>query len=81
MRFAFSECFCDEGTAARTEHEAERAEDHEEGHDKVDGGEGGLPHEIRNKKAVHDAVDRGEDHHNDRGERESQQLSVVKVVG
>ena len=66
--------------AARSDHEARTAQDHEEGPDEIDGGEGGLTHEVGHAETVHHAVDRGEDHHDDRGEGEAEQLSVAEML-
>jgi len=48
-------------------------QDHDEGHDEVDRGEGGLAGEVRHEQAVHDAVDGSENDHGDRGRCESEQ--------
>ena len=70
-----------EGRAACADHKAHTAQDHDEGHDQIDGGEGGLPGEVGDEQAVHHAVDGREDHHADGWQREAQQLGIREVVG
>ena len=78
---ALAHRLADEGAAAGADHEAEGRERHEHGEDEVERGEGVLAHAVGDKEAVHDAVDRGDDHHDDAGHREAQELLVGKVVG
>ena len=70
-----------QGGAAGADHEPHAPQDHDEGHHQVDGGKGGLSGEVGHEEAVHHAVDGGEDHHDDGGEDETQQLAVGEVVG
>ena len=71
----------DESGAAGADHEAHAAQDHDEGHDQIDGGEGCFAHEVGDEQTVHHAVDRREHHHTDGRQREAQQLTVREVVG
>ena len=70
-----------QGRAAGAHHEAQGAEDHDVGHDEVDGGEGGLAGEIGDENAVHHAVDAGEDHHGDGGQGKPDQPGIGEMVG
>ena len=44
-------------------------------------GEGILADKVRNEKAVDDAVDRGDDHHQNAGRDKAQQLLIRKMIG
>ena len=81
LRLPLAEGLGDEGAAAGADHEAEGGERHEHGEDEVERGEGVLAHAVGDKEAVHDAVDRGDDHHDDAGHREAQELLVGKMIG
>ena len=81
LRLSLAEGLGDEGAAAGADHEAEGGERHEHGEDEVERGEGVLAHAVGDKEAVHDAVDRGDDHHDDAGHREAQKLLVGKMIG
>ena len=70
----------DERRAARSEHEADAAEDHQQRHNEVDGGKRRFPGVVRHEEAVHDAVDRREDHHHDRRQCEAQQSGIGKMI-
>ena len=59
----------------------EAAQNHDDGHDKIDSGEGRFPREIGNKKTIYHAVDGGEDHHNDGRRHKAQQAIGGKMVG
>ena len=62
-------------------HEAHRADQHRQGHDKVDRRKGRFAHKVGDAQAVHDAVDGGEQHGADAGQHEPQKAAVIKVVG
>ena len=70
-----------DGAAAGAKHEAHRAHQHRQGHDKVDRCKGRFAHKVRDAQAIHDAVDGGEQHGADAGQHESQKAAVIKVVG
>ena len=70
-----------DGAAAGAKHEAHRAHQHRQGHDKVDRCKGRFAHKVRDAQAVHDAVDGGEQHGADAGQHEPQKAAVIKVVG
>ena len=72
--------FADKGAAAGPQHEAQGAQDHEEGHDEVHGGEGGLAHEVGHEEPVHHPVDGGEHHHQYGRQREPQQPPGVEMI-
>lgn len=78
---SFAKLCRDQRTAARAEHEAERTRQHQKGHDEIDRFERFLAGVVGNEKSVHDAVDRGEDHHNDRGHDETEEFFIGKMVG
>ena len=78
---AHAQCHGDEGRTAGADHEAQGTEDHQVGHDQIDGGEGGLAREIGDEDAVHHAVDGGEDHHGDRRQGEAEQTRIGEMVG
>ena len=65
--------------AAGAEHEAHTAQDHQNRHDEVDGGERRFAHKVRYEKAVHHAVDGGEDHHDDGWNHKPDQFPIVKM--
>ena len=79
--FALAHQLGDKGRAACADHEAHTTQDHDEGHDQIDGGKGGLAGKIGNEQTIHHTVDGREDHHADGGQRKAQQLTVRKVVG
>ena len=56
LRLSLPHGLGDQGAAAGAEHEADAAQNHQIGHDEVDGGKGGLAHEVGHKEAVHHAV-------------------------
>ena len=70
-----------DGAAAGAKHEAHRAHQHRQGHDKVDRCKGRFAHKVRDAQAIHDAVDGGEQHGADAGQHEPQKAAVIKVVG
>lgn len=70
----------DQGAAPGAEHKADAAQDHQKGHNKVDGCKGRLAYKIGHKKSVHHAVDRSKDKHDDGGKGITQKASVSKVV-
>ena len=70
-----------DGAAAGAKHEAHRAHQHRQGHDKVDRCKGRFAHKVGDAQAVHDAVDGGEQHGADAGQHEPQKAAVIKVVG
>ena len=79
--FAFAQRFGNKRSAARADHEAHPAQHHYERHDKVHRGKRRLPHKVGNEKTVHDAVDRGEYHHADRGQYKAYQPFVCEMIG
>ena len=66
--------------AANAEHKANRAQDHNKGIEEIDSGKGCDSGIIGDKKAVHHAVNGDEDHHDNGGQGEAQQLAVMKMV-
>ena len=70
-----------DGAAAGAKHEAHRAHQHRQGHDKVDRRKGRFAHKVRDAQTIHDAVDGGEQHGADAGQHEPQKAAVIKVVG
>ncbi len=66
--------------AAGSDHEAHAAQHHNEGHDKIDCGEGLLPRKIGHEQTVHHTVDGSEHHHDDGREHEAQQFSVCEMI-
>ena len=77
----FAELFCNQRAAAGSEHEARTAEDHQNRHDEVDGCKGRFAREVRDEEAVYHAVDRCEDHHDDRRRGEAQKPPNGKMIG
>ena len=61
-----------DGGTAGAEHESHGGNDHEKGHNQIDGFEGDIPREIGDEQPVHHAVDGSEYHHKDgrQGERQ-----------
>ena len=78
---ALAERFGDERAAARANHEAEGGERHDDGEDEVQRGEGILADKVRNEKAVDNAVNRGDDHHENAGRDKAQQLLIGEMIG
>ena len=70
----------DQSRATCPDHKSTTAQDHEEGPDEIDGGEGGLPHEVGYEKPVDHTVDRGECHHDDGREGKAEELAVVEAL-
>ena len=70
-----------DGAAAGAKHEAHRAHQHGQGHDKVDRRKGRFAHKVRDAQAVHDAVDGSEQHGADAGQHEPQQAGIGKMIG
>lgn len=81
LRPALTKRFGDERAAACADHEAERRQRHDDGEDEVDGGEGIFSHEVGDKKAVYNAIDRRDDHHQDAGRDKAQQLFAGEMIG
>ena len=77
----FAELFCNQRAAAGSEHEARTAENHQDRHDEVDSGKGRFAREVRDKEAVYHAIDRREDHHDDRRRSKAQKTPDGKMVG
>ena len=69
------------GRAAGTQHEADGADQHRQRHDEVDRSKSRFAHKVRDAQAVHDAVDRGEQHGTDAGQHKPDQPGIGKVVG
>ena len=68
------------GAAAGAQHKAGGGQDHGHRKDNIHRRQGVLPHQIGDKQAVHHAVHRGEDHHNNRWQGEAEQGTVGKMV-
>ena len=73
--------FGDEGAAAGAEHKADGTQNHQDGHNKVDGGKGGFAHIVGDKEAVHHAINRGEYQHHNGRQGITQQTFIVEMVG
>ena len=71
----------DQRTAARADHKAEAAQHLEIGVNEVQRRERRFARAVRDKEAVHNRVDRREDHHDNGRRREFQQPPRGKVVG
>ena len=69
------------GAAAGTQHEAGGGQDHGHGENDIYRRQCVLSHQIGDKQAVYHAVDRSEDHHDNRGQSKAEQLAVCEVVG
>jgi len=67
--------------AAGADHEAKRAQDHQQRENQVHGRKSRFAHKIAHKQAVHNAVNGGKDHHDDGRRHKAQQLSRGEVVG
>ena len=78
---AFAHGARDNGAAACTQHEAERADDHRHREHDVDRAERKVADQVGYEQAVHHAVNRGNHHHDDGRQREPEQLAVGKMVG
>ena len=81
LRIALAEGDGNDGTAAGAQHEPDRADQHGQRHNEVDGREGRFADEIRDAQAVHDAVDGSEQHGADAGQHEPDQPGNIKMVG
>ena len=77
---ALSKCFGNQCTAAGSEHKTQGTEDHQKRHDEVHRGKRCFAHKIRHKEAVYNAINRGEDQHNDRRQCIAQQFFIRKVI-
>ena len=71
----------DQRTAARADHKAEAAQHLEIGVNEVQRRERRFARAVRDKEAVHNRVDRREDHHDNGRRREFQQPPRGKVIG
>ena len=69
------------GGAAGAQHKAKGAQNHGQGIDNVYSRQGGVPHHVGNENAIHHRIDGGDDHHDDRGQGETEQAGISKVVG
>ena len=81
LRIALAEGDGNDGTAAGAQHEPDRADQHGQRHDEVDGGKCRFADEIRDAQAVHNAVDGGKQHGADAGQHEPDQPQSIKMVG
>ena len=81
FRLLFAERFGDQCAAARAEHETDAAEDHDKRHDEVDGCKRRFADKVGDAETVHNAVDRGEDHHDDRRQNKAKQFFIGKMIG
>ena len=79
--FALAERFGDERAAARADHKAEGGERHDDGKDEVQRGKRIFADEVRDEKAVDNAVDRRDDHHQNAGRDKAQQLLIGEMIG
>ena len=79
--FALAERTRNDGAAARAQHEAHCAHNHQKGHNQIDGGKGRFPREIRNEQPVHNAVNRRKNHHTNAWKHEFQQRGIMKMIG
>ena len=70
-----------ERAAARADHKADGGERHDDGKDEVQRGKRIFADEVRDEKAVDNAVNRGDDHHQNAGRDKAQQLLIRKMIG
>ena len=70
----------DDRVAAGANHQSDRGQDHDDGHDEVHCREGGLSREIRYEQTVHDAVDACQEKRPDGGCDVFQQCSESEVL-
>ena len=75
----FTKRFCHKRATARSNHKPKRTADHQERHDQIDRGKGGLTNEVRYEKTVDHTVDGGEHHHDHGWHGEAQQLFICKM--
>ena len=81
FRILFPQRFGHQSAAAGAEHKAYRSQQDQHRHDEIQRRKRGLSHIVGYKKAVHHAIDGGEYHHHDGGQREPQQPGKAKMVG
>ena len=70
-----------QSASTRAQHRAYHANQEQERHHQVDGGEGRFAHEVGHEHTVNHTINRGENHHGDGGQREAQQLAVAEMLG
>ena len=81
LGLALAEGAGDDRAAARAEHEADRRNQHRDRKHDVDRAQRRVTEQIGYQKTVHNAVQRGENHHDDARQREAEQFCVCEVIG
>lgn len=70
-----------QSASTRAQYRAYHANQEQERHHQVNGGEGRFAHKVGHEHTVNHAINRGENHHGDGRQREAQQLAVAEMVG